>query len=244
MKRNKKLRIALGILAAVVIAIAGYSVYYVNDYYHAVDVTIEGDGMVEVRLLSDDKLAFIPENPTAGFIFYPGAKVEYTAYAPLMEKLAHRGVLCVLCKMDLNLAIIDADAADGVIASFPEVENWYISGHSMGGVAASNYLSKHPEDFKGLVLLASCAATDLKGMDIDVLSIYGSEDKVLRDSSKEKNLENIDASHFTENVITGGCHGHFGNYGHQEGDGEPTISADEQQDKTVELILAFMESTT
>lgn len=244
MNKNKRIKVVLCIVATLLLGVVGYSVYYVNDYYHAVDVSLESDDQVKVVELSEDKLAFVPANPVAGFIFYPGAKVEYTAYGPLMEKLAHEGVLCVLCRMDLNLAIIDSDAADGVISQFDQVEDWYISGHSMGGVAAANYVKDHQEDFKGLVLLASCAATDLKGSDLEVLSIYGSEDTVLRDSSKEKNYENIDGDHFTEHVIYGGCHGHFGNYGHQDGDGNPTITSEEQQYETVEQILAFIEVTT
>ena len=46
----------------------------------AADVTVEQQG---------NTLAFIPENAETGLIFYPGGKVEYTAYAPLMHELDH-----------------------------------------------------------------------------------------------------------------------------------------------------------
>ena len=36
---------------------------------------------------------FAPESPTVGLIFYPGGKVENTAYAPLLHDLAEDGVL-------------------------------------------------------------------------------------------------------------------------------------------------------
>lgn len=36
---------------------------------------------------------FVPESPTAGLIFYPGGKVENTAYAPLLHDLAEDGIL-------------------------------------------------------------------------------------------------------------------------------------------------------
>ena len=39
--------------------------------------------------------------------------------------------------------------------------------------------------------------------------------------------------------LAGGNHAQFGNYGPQRGDGEATISAEEQQKKTVELILGM-----
>ncbi len=43
-------------------------------------------------------------------------------------------------------------------------------------------------------------------------------------------------SDYTEQVIDGGNHGHFGNYGHQKGDGRATVSTDEQQSETVSLM--------
>ena len=44
-------------------------------------------------------------------------------------------------------------------------------------------------------------------------------------------------------VIEGGNHAQFGNYGPQEGDGTAGITAEEQQDETVRLILEWMERT-
>ena len=49
----------------------------------------------------------------AGFIFYPGGKVGYTAYAPLMLALAEQDILCVLLEMPFNLAVLDSSAAEG-----------------------------------------------------------------------------------------------------------------------------------
>ena len=80
-----------------------------------------------------------------GFIFYPGGKVEYTAYAPLM---------CVLLKMPLNLAVLDVNAADSVFDMFPEISSWYIGGHSLGGSMAASYALENTDKLEGLVLLA------------------------------------------------------------------------------------------
>ncbi|MCF0206701.1 MAG: alpha/beta hydrolase, partial [Bacteroidales bacterium] len=41
-----------------------------------------------------------------------------------------------------------------------------------------------------------------------------------------------------ELVIEGGCHSYFGWYGMQDGDGEPSISRDEQINRTVDFLLA------
>ncbi len=55
----------------------------------------------------------------------------------------------------------------------------------------------------------------------------------------EKNEENCKLlpSGFTELIIDGGCHSYFGNYGHQDGDGEPSVSMEEQVRQTVEIFI-------
>lgn len=65
----------------------------------------------------------MPEEASAGFIFYPGGKVEYTAYEPLMKACAQKGILCVLAEMPFNLAVFDMDAAKGISENYPEIEN-------------------------------------------------------------------------------------------------------------------------
>lgn len=45
---------------------------------------------------------------------------------------------------------------------------------------------------------------------------------------------------FTERVIEGGCHAYFGMYGRQDGDGEPSISPEEQVHKAAEIVAEFI----
>lgn len=89
-------------------------------------------------------------------IFYPGAKVEYISYLPLLEKIKQgSNVTCILVKMPFNMAIFDANAADTIIDQFPDIKNWYIAGHSMGGAMASDYASNNQDKIKGLILLGA-----------------------------------------------------------------------------------------
>lgn len=236
MKKKRKLRISIIILGILTAAVIGCGVY-VNDYYHAGNVaskTLESDLKVEVSRLSDDSYVFVPENPVSGMIFYPGGKVEYTAYAPLMEKYAEKGVLCVLVKMPFNLAVLDIDAAEGMKEMFPEVQDWYIGGHSLGGSMAASYVSEHIDEFEGLVLLAAYSTEDLNESGLNVISVYGSEDQVLDLEKYEEYRANLPES-TCEIVIEGGCHAHFGDYGAQTGDGEPTITMEEQMNQTIEF---------
>lgn len=185
------------------------------------------------------KTAFIPDEIKAGFIFYPGGLVDHAAYAPLMKELANKGVLCLLLEMPFDLAVLDADAADGLTALYPEVRRWMIGGHSLGGAMAADYAAKHPEEFSGLVLLGAYSAVDLSGTDLHVLSIFGSEDGVLRYEKYEQSLGNYPED-FKEVVINGGNHAQFGSYGVQKGDGIAKISAEEQRKQTVDAIVHLL----
>lgn len=68
--------------------------------------------------------------------------------------------------------------------------------------------------------------------------ICGSEDRVVRKEKLEEGRKL--AENCAELVIEGGNHAQFGNYGIQSGDGEATISADEQQRQTVDFIAAVL----
>lgn len=226
---------------------------YVNDYYLAGDsalAALQSDELVTVTVQENKTVVFAPNMPLTGaaanidagdfsaprgLIFYPGGKVEYTAYAPLLRKLAERGWHCVLVKMPANLAVLDMNAADGIADQFPEVESWYMGGHSLGGAMAASYVAKHEDAFDGLILLASYSTEDLATAGLNVYSLYGSEDMVLNHEKYEEYYSNLPAD-VHELVIEGGCHAGFGDYGAQDGDGVPAITADEQIEITANLL--------
>ena len=242
-KRIKKRLIAALSAVLVLAIIAGVCISYVGDYYRADWDAMEAFApmnSVSTELHEDGTLVFKPENATKGFIFYPGGKVEYTAYQPLMAACAQQGVLCILVEMPFNLAVLDINAADGIQEQYPEIEKWYIGGHSLGGSMAASYLAEHIDDYDGLILLGSYSTVDLSETDLAVLSVYGSEDQVMNRDQYEKNKSNL-PSDFTEVVIDGGCHAYFGVYGAQEGDGMPAISNEQQIFLTAEHIFMAME---
>ncbi|MBR6513289.1 MAG: alpha/beta hydrolase [Clostridia bacterium] len=215
---------------SVLIIITSACVIYLFDYYHA-----DPDAVGAYAEL-DGNIVFEAENSEVGFIFYPGGKVEYTAYAPLMSALAERGITCVLVEMPFNLAVFDIDAAEGIQADYPHIKDWYIGGHSLGGSMAASYLADNAEDYRGLVLLGSYSTADLNETVLKVLSVYGSEDKVLNLDKYNQYKPNL-PDDFTELVIEGGCHAYFGAYGEQKGDGKAAITREEQTEQTVSAIL-------
>lgn len=243
-KDKQKRKIYIGCTSILVVIAVIFSVY-INDYYRADSKSIASfasEDNTSKKMIDEHTIVYAPEDATTGLIFYPGGKVEYTAYEPLMKACASKGILCVLVEMPFNLAVLDTNAADGIQKQFPEIENWYIGGHSLGGSMASFYLADHTDAYEGLILLGSYSTTDLSQADIDVLSIFGSEDMVLNQDKYNKNKSNLPAD-FTEKMIEGGCHAYFGMYGAQDGDGTPTISNVEQINITADTILQFIQDS-
>lgn len=238
---KKRTKILLSVFAAVILAAIIGSCAYLSDYYHADAFAVKAMAAQDdgVRLEQDGNVTwFIPQAPVAGLIFYPGGKVEYTAYAPLMRAFSERGILCALVRMPGNLAVLSPNAADGLQQQHPEITDWYIGGHSLGGAMAASYVSKYADDYAGLILLAAYSTKDLTETSLRVLSIYGSEDGVMNRDSYEKDRPNL-PSDYTEVIIPGGCHAQFGSYGAQKGDGTPTISAEEQVRQTADCVAGI-----
>ena len=232
------------VIVAILVALVAAAAVWVNDTLkpnEAAWAAMEDGNGVDVRELEGGDIAFVPDDPKAGVIFYPGAKVEPEAYAPLMRECAERGALCVVTRMPLNLAILDSNAADGIREQFPEVGEWMISGHSMGGVAASTYASAHEGEFDDIVLLASYSSVNLTDYEGNVLSVVGSNDKVLDLQAYEAATERL-PDQAREQIIEGGNHANFGSYGAQSGDGEATISPEEQWDETADAIQGLMKA--
>ena len=244
-KGNKKHRRKLVILIVILVAVcvlAGGSFGYIHDYYHAENASaaLEDTDTVSGLGTASGYMFDGPGQDTA-LIFYPGAKVEDIAYAPLLKQLAASGVDCFLVKMPGNLAIFGKDRAGNVLDEFgDDYKNWYLAGHSLGGAMAAEYAAKNAERLQGLIFLAAYSTKDLSDTDLRVLSLYGSEDQVLNKDKVVQGRELMPES-YTEHEITGGNHAQFGDYGAQKGDGTATISAEEQQQETVQQILELMQ---
>ena len=240
LNRSKKIKLSIIITFAVIAVLFCACAIYVSDYYRADTAAISAfteNYTVTGKELRDGVIAYEPENATAGFIFYPGGKVEYTAYEPLMAACAEKGVLCVLIKMPFNLAVLDMNAADGITELFPDVERWYIGGHSLGGSMAASYAANNGDILDGVILLGSYSTAELNTM--RVLSLYGSEDGVMNREKYARYRPNLPKD-AVEQVIDGGCHAGFGMYGAQKGDGTPTITSDEQILIAAEIINEFV----
>ena len=228
---NKRLKVGLITLVLILVILTGGFFYYVSDYYRADDVVMTVMNSPDTINFQDDHIILSPRDPSdIALIFYPGAKVEFSAYLPILDKIKDRtGITCILVKMPFNMAIFDVDRADEIMSQFPDIRKWYVGGHSMGGAMASNYASKNQDKLEGLILLASYIYGDYP--EEKTLTVYGTLNTTVSD--KIDYIENVLA-------IEGGNHAQFGNYGKQKGDAEAIISRENQQDIAVEAIKSFL----
>ena len=214
----------------IILSIITIFLIYSLNYYKA-DETAKEILRKENIKIEKNIITLYPEtNYNTGIIFYPGAKVEYISYLPLLNKLTEQGYVCFLPKMPLNFAFFDYNVTDNIINNNPNIKNWYVSGHALGGAMASYYTSKNLNKVNGVILVGAYVYGDIP---LDkTLVLYGSNDLIL---NKEK-LKNKD----NEILIKGGNHSMFGNYGHQKNDGKGTITTEEQQEITVNFINEFI----
>ncbi len=200
-----------------------------------------------VTVTTDPWYVFQPagQQPTTGFIFYPGGKVDPRAYAPAARAIAEAGYLAVITPMPLNLAVISPSEAEGVVQAFPEIQHWVIGGHSLGGSMAAKYVFDRPGSMAGVVFWASYPAgsNSLADRDLLISSISGTLDGLATPEKIEASRPLLPAN-TTWLPIEGGNHAQFGWYGPQSGDNPATISRESQQEQAIAATLAVLETAS
>lgn len=237
-------RILGGLLVVVLVGAIGLAVWG-NDAYPPLQPAfdaLQSDAQVTVTQ-HEGFITFEPVGvqPTTGLVFVPGGRVDYRVYSPALHQIAAQGYFVAVVKVRINLAFFDINAPDRVISQYPNIQYWAVGGHSLGGVAASSYVSKHLDIIDGLVIWASYPGdTSLKNTNIKAMTIYGTNNM---DGDTQLNLSRSrlpDSAQFF--TIEGGNHAQFGSYGPQAGDNPADISPEEQWTQASELTIKFLES--
>ncbi len=229
-KTLKIVSIIFAIIFTLLLAVLAFALFY---EYSADEIAQEALKATNVEVFEDEKIIAVhAQTPSdTAIMFYPGGQVEYSSYLPLMQALQEQlDLTCVIVEMPFNIAFFDTNAGDKILEKFPDIKNWYIIGHSVGGTAASMFAEENAEIVDLLILLGSYTYSDYPIE--NTLTIYGS-----LNTSVEHSLT------YAENVyvIKGGNHAQFGNYGKQYIiDVDADISAEEQQGATVDIISKYL----
>jgi len=238
MKKSVKITICIATPILLAIAIAfGATASFLKQSLKAVDVETymtSGNGVTVND--TKDYIFFDSATTEKAIVMYGGANVEEKAYSPICRKLAESDYDVFLLKTFEEFALFDMNKADVVLNNY-SYKSVSLMGHSLGGVVATRYMVSSNHKFDNLIYLASYSDKDIKGMDLNVISIQGTLDGVINKKSIEESHEYMPSS-FHELWIEGGNHAQFGSYGKQEKDNDATITVIEQTKQTCDFILA------
>jgi pimeloyl-ACP methyl ester carboxylesterase len=208
---------------------------------------LQSTGTIAV-LDSGPFLRFAPRAGEAatGLIFLPGATVDPKAYVPLLRAVAEAGHPAVLVRLPWRVAPSTSsqarvrDRIDEVRRSAPS-RRWWLAGHSRGAALAARFAGTAPEAFAGLLLIGTTHPKEasLASLTIPVTKLYGTRDCVADSATIFDNAHLLPPSaRFVR--IEGANHRQFGWYGTQLGDCSATISREDQQARTLEVLLAAL----
>ena len=174
-------------------------------------------------------------------VYYPGARVDPTAYLPVLAPVvAQTGITVFVPRPPLNLAVLDPDMADPIIAGHPDVDRWFVGGHSLGGAMACRFAARNPDRISGVLLFGSYCDRDLGETGLRVLSVRGSADTVLDREASLRNRDNLPENDTVEVTIRGMNHTQFGVYSGQRGDSPATISYEQAHEALRDAMIDFL----
>jgi pimeloyl-ACP methyl ester carboxylesterase len=239
-------RIFTTILVIIVLAVLGFAAWANTPARPTAEAfaSLKSTDQVKVSQDTHGRLLFEPISTRngVGLIFYPGARVDPRAYAPLALGIAAKGTVIIIAPMLLHLAVFSPERAQDIIDSYQGVRSWTVGGHSLGGAMAAHFARLHAKEVKGLVLWAAypSAGDDLSASSLLVLSVSASRDG-LATPAKITAARPLLPPATLYRPIEGGNHAQFGSYGIQMGDHAATITPSQQWSLVVDATAGFLD---
>lgn len=243
-QRSIHKKIGLLVMFCLVLIIGGFLIWALAPHQPMDEVWMAMTSDEDVDVINEEYISFVPKTITTektGLIIYPGARVDGESYSVFAKELAENGYYVFVTKPPLRLAVLDSEGAASVIEDYPEMDRWYIGGHSLGGTMSGSFAYEHQDIIDGIIYLAAypLESNDFSKTDLRVLSLYASEDGFVT-------IEDIDGADYlqpqdyTKVLIEGGNHEQFGYYGHQKGDQVAEITRGEQLERVIAAVLTFI----
>lgn len=215
--------VLVGVLGVVITLTIASVVYLLSGQYSA-------DVSQEVSLI-ETSFGYAKESDSSiGIIVYGGGKVDPLSYSYLSELDAN----VFLIRFPFQLAVFGINKGNQVMEEYPDITQWIVVGHSLGGSMGYLYLNNAIVPVAGIIYLAAYPTGEST---IPSRAIFGTADGLI-DAAQYKALFSLEE--FV--LLDGANHAQFGEYGIQAGDQPAGISAEEQRMKVIEIITLFIES--
>lgn len=179
---------------------------------------------------------YVWENVTAtrGIIFYVGGAVHPSGYGGIATLLRERGYTVIIPASVSRFSMLSVGESMKIV-NYPEfnyIQNWTLSGHSMGAYSAAMSYTFTPNLFDSVIMFSGTLSTlDYRNYDVPVVNVFGTKDDVnpggyLRYQYNFGPYYNPNTTEFI--IVEGANHYYVGDYGDQK-DSVATMSRDEQQ---------------
>jgi len=195
-------------------------------------------------------LAFlpVPARDRTALIFICGSAVAAEAYTELLRPVAEAGFAVFIVRLPYRFAPLHShrqivfDRVRRVIDAYPDVANWVVSGHSLGGALAAGLAAAGTDPLSGLALIATThpRVDDLSQLRYPVTVIYATRDGIANAGKVRANRVRL-PQHTQWVEIAGGNHAQFGRYGEQAFDGDATISREAQEALTRLAVIRLLD---
>mmetsp|Transcript_23805 Transcript_23805/g.38788 ORF Transcript_23805/g.38788 Transcript_23805/m.38788 type:complete len:380 (-) Transcript_23805:192-1331(-) len=196
----------------------------------------------------------------AGLVLFPGALVEYRAYAGVAKRLSDKGIVVLLFNTEhyhrfpIEIFGCNLSSVKRAIALLEQkynlhVQDWSIGGHSLGGYTAQQVVNHQPTFFRNAVLWGIYRELIIGTSSINVLVVQATRDdlgKAFRENPQRRDfLDSLTRIRGRTSLhdIEGGNHGGFGDYAKQvfpAPDGDRTISLDDMHTELVQVTADFL----
>lgn len=208
----------------------------------------------QVQVESDaERLSFLPRNPkSAGIVFLCGSGVAAEAYVPLLRPLAEEGYPVVIERLPWRFAPLESHKRQACVQAWQDLQqpsaklnhaektehcSWIVSGHSLGAALACRVVKQAPGEVAAVVLIGTThpKRDNLSNLQIPVTKIYATQDGVAPEK-RIRQFESFLPAQTRWVKIEGGNHSQFAHYGPQLMDGWATISREDQQRQTRDVL--------
>ncbi len=234
-------RVIVGLAALLVVGAVLLAAWYQVDGQHRpeADAFLVGPGYRAAEE-PDGTLVFTPASPTGrGLLVFHGALIKPRAYAKTAAFFARRGYLVYIPAGATRLSIRAVDSAAARLPSLG-VRQWFLLGHSMGGFAGLDLLTRHDPPVAAVALWAAAMPVDFGGVSVPILMLWGDRDGLMPRERFEEAQKRLPPDTLFEE-IPGANHQDFALYTHQFFDQPGTLGWAEQTDLANAKTAAFFD---